>query len=535
MTSVLDRRAAESDHRTGSGTLLPGGPGRRRPRPQRPSARLCAGRADARRRTGRAGRAVRSRTRPRARGVVHGRPGLQHRQRGAAVHPTSPGIRRRFRAMGGDRLCHHLRRPPRARRPDRRHLRPAVRVHPGFGGLLRRIAGCRPDRRCHPARHGACPPGHRSRARRAGVALAHHRPHSRGPPSHQGSRPLRRHRLHRVRGRAGPWRRARAVHELALHLLGQRPRRRGRRSPGPSPPQPGQAEARDRPPRCAGWAPHHAGRGPRRVRHLRGTDPGVGPAPGDRRSGHCWRRVGGVRGRRAVPRRSPHRPPLAPAPRIADGGRLDAAGRGLDGGGARRDVRLPPADPARLAARGRAGDRPAGGGRLRDRHVRRSARPPLRPADLAGGGDGGERRRLPGPVRSPDEWPLRRAVRSRGPHRFRHRGHRLRHDRHGVQRHGPGRPGSRGRCGEHDPPGRGRRRRGGSRGHRRGRQCTHRCRDSRRGSERLVGGGGGGAHRVARRLVRRTNAATRGTHREERTCTRALQSTDGKRKKGAGK
>jgi len=91
MTSVLDRNAAESDHRTGRGTLFPGAlDGAARADPSH------LPRADPRRGNDRDERAFRASPDPGARGVVHGRPGLQHRQRGLL-----PSIRQAL-GFGGD-------------------------------------------------------------------------------------------------------------------------------------------------------------------------------------------------------------------------------------------------------------------------------------------------------------------------------------------------------------------------------------------------------------------------------------------------
>ena len=240
MTSVLDRSAAESDHSSGCGTLLPGGLGR-----VAPADRTHPGAAPA----------------PVAPdGGTPGTAGLSGLALSlvlvasfmvvldfSIVNVALPSIRQAL-GFGGDSV---------------QWVVTAYAIT--FGGLLvlggrigdtfgRRsmfilglavfsaaslAAGLAGDAILLVTARGA---GHRSPARGAGVALAHHRPHCPGATPHQGSRPLWRHRLDRVRGRAGPGWRTRAVHELALHLLGQRSHRRGCSPACPSPPQPGQAE-----------------------------------------------------------------------------------------------------------------------------------------------------------------------------------------------------------------------------------------------------------------------------------------------------
>ena len=108
-------------------------------------------------------------------GAVHGRAGLHHRQRGAAVDPAGPARRHDDAAVGDQRLRGGVRRVLAAGWAARRRLRPgqavpdrAGRVHPGEhlrgpgrrAGAADHFPGGAGDRRGYAGARGPVPAGH---------------------------------------------------------------------------------------------------------------------------------------------------------------------------------------------------------------------------------------------------------------------------------------------------------------------------------------------------------------------------------------
>ena len=402
----------------------------------------------------------------RAHGVVHGGPGLQHRERCAAFDPLSPGIRGRFCAMGGDGLRHHVRRPLGAGGPDRRHLRPALHrsssgwrsspphrwalASPTMRSFWSRPVPFRASeprswrrRRCHSSRP-ALPRG-----------LAARRPSgSTAPPPRSATSSGRSSVACSCSTRVGApssWSTSRSAwRRLCLPLVSSSLGQDG----GPGPPAsmcavgfssrspwPLSSSAISEGP-VLGWLqPAVIGAGVIAAlalvrvlwsssghKSIPSSISGCSGRPGLRTAAILTLLVGAWTAGELVVMSVYLQQALHDSPLVA----------GLV-----------------IAPQGVAGFVT---GMFGARLVRRlGMRTMLVVATAAAGLGFLVLSDLPTPR------PLRRAVRGRRPHRFRHRRHRLRDDRHGGQRHGAGRPGSRGRCREHDPAGRGRRRRGGSR------------------------------------------------------------------------
>ncbi len=188
--------------------------------------------------------------------------------------------------MGGDRLRAHLRRVPAARRPGSRPARPQAPVHGRAGDLHRGLARLRAGHQRHlPDHHARHPgPGRRRGAARRAVHRDEHV--QRGRRTQQGARRLGWHRRHGGQRRPAGRRLAHPVRRLAVHLLPERPDRRGRPHAGP----PGRAgkQAARRAPALRPARRHHRDRRPRRLglRDLAGVHrrmdrhPDPGPARG---------------------------------------------------------------------------------------------------------------------------------------------------------------------------------------------------------------------------------------------------------------
>ena len=287
----------------------------------KPRRRRCAARWHTARRAGSRARGQRASpagkpavesVRAAGRDLLHRDRGLHDRERRLDYHrPRTPFPRVRF-AVAGDRVRADLRRFPAPRRPRRRLARTTTRAHGGPGGLHRRLTRWRPGHLGHLPHRDARDPGARDGARAAGRTIDRDEHVLRGSRTQQGPRHLGRGGRPGRDGWPAGRRNPHHLRRMAVHLLLQRPHRRGGARPGPK------GGAREpRPQRTAtlrrlrSRIDHRRPAGAR-LRHLPGAPGGLDGHP-DRR--HARRRRGIVRPvprRRGQGRGTPAAPPALP-------------------------------------------------------------------------------------------------------------------------------------------------------------------------------------------------------------------------------